>query len=98
MHKGGYVYLVTNTHHNVIYVGMTSQLLSRIYQHKTHFYKRSFSDRYNIEHLVYYESFNCIEDAIAREKQVKKWRKEKKIALISSMNPEWKDLYDEMNG
>ena len=97
MRKGGYVYLVTNAHHTTVYVGVTSQLLNRIYQHKTHFYKRSFSARYNIEYLVYYESFGTIQDAITREKQVKRWSREKKDALINSMNPEWKDLWDEMN-
>jgi putative endonuclease len=97
MQKGGYIYIVTNTHHTTLYVGVTSQLLNRIYQHKTHFYKRSFSARYNIEYLVYYEAFGRIDDAIAREKEIKKWRREKKITLIESVNPEWKDLYDEMN-
>jgi putative endonuclease len=96
MKKGGYVYLVTNAHHNVVYVGMTSELLNRIYQHRTHFYKKSFSARYNIEYLVYYEHLGNITDAIAREKEIKKWRREKKDALINSMNPEWRDLWDEM--
>ncbi len=98
MQKGGYVYIVTNAHRTVLYVGVTSQLLSRMYQHKTHFYKRSFTDRYNIEFLVYYEAFGRIEDAISREKEIKKWRREKKVALIERVNPEWRDLYEEMNG
>ena len=98
MKKGGYVYIVTNAHHTTVYVGMTSKLLSRIYQHKTHFYQHSFSAKYNIEYLVYYEVYGRIEDAIAREKQIKKYSRDKKNALINSMNPEWKDLYDEMNG
>ena len=96
MKKGGYIYLVTNAHRNVVYVGMTSEILKRIYQHKSHFYKKSFSARYNIEYLVYYESFGSTTDAIAREKEIKKWRREKKDALINSMNPEWRDLWDEM--
>lgn len=97
MNKGGYVYIVTNAHHTTLYVGVTSEMLSRVYKHKTHFYKRSFSDRYNIEYLVYCEAFARIEDAISREKEIKKWRREKKVALVESMNPEWMDLYEEMN-
>ncbi len=96
MQKGGYVYIVTNKHRNVVYTGVTSDILRRIYQHKTHFYKRSFSARYNVEYLVYYERHGRIEDAIEREKEIKKWRREKKDALINAMNPEWRDLWDEM--
>ena len=96
MAKGGYVYMVTNKHHNVLYIGVTSQLLNRIYKHKTHFYKKSFSDRYNIEYLVYYEGYGRIEDAIGREKELKKWSRAKKDALINTMNPEWRDLWEEM--
>ena len=88
--------MVTNKHHNVLYIGVTSQLLNRIYKHKTHFYKKSFSDRYNIEYLVYYEGYGRIEDAIGREKELKKWRRAKKDALINTMNPEWRDLWEEM--
>ena len=88
--------MVTNKHHNVLYIGVTSQLLNRIYKHKTHFYKKSFSDRYNIEYLVYYEGYGRIEDAIGREKELKKWNRAKKDALINTMNPEWRDLWEEM--
>jgi len=75
---------------------MTSDLLNRIYKHKEHFYKKSFSARYNIEYLVYYERLDNIIDVIAREKQIKKWSRSKKEVLINSMNPEWRDLWDEM--
>ena len=98
MQKPGYVYMVTNKHHTTLYIGVTSELLGRIYKHKTHFYKNSFSDRYNIEYLVYYEYHGAMEYAIAREKELKKWSRKKKDALINSINPEWKDLWDEMNG
>lgn len=97
MQKGGYVYIVTKKHHTVLYTGVTSELLSRIYKHKSHFYRHSFTDRYNVEYLVYFEAFGSIEDAIARETQIKKWRRDKKVALIESLNPSWNDLYDEMN-
>ena len=94
MHRGGCVYIITNAHHNVLYTGMSSELYQRIYKHKTHFYKNSFSHKYNAEKLVYYEGFDRIEDAIMREKQIKKWGRAKKLALINSANPEWKDLWE----
>ena len=88
--------MVTNKHRNVLYIGVTSKLLTRIYKHKTHFYKESFSDKYNIEFLVYYEGYGRIEDAIGREKELKNWSRARKDALINSMNPEWRDLWEEM--
>lgn len=93
MPKQGFVYIVTNKNKTVVYVGVTSQLVKRIIQHKDHFYKKSFTDRYQVEFLVYYERFDSIVTAIAREKEIKKWRREKKNALIASMNPEWNDLF-----
>jgi len=94
MEKGGAVYIITNTHHTVFYTGVTSDLMSRIYEHKTKAYPKSFSAKYNVHKLVYYEGFHSIEEAIAREKQIKKYRREKKFALINSMNSNWEDLYD----
>jgi len=88
------VYIMTNTHHTVFYTGVTSNLITRMYQHKTKFYPRSFTARYNIHKLVYFETFHSIVEAIDREKQIKKYRREKKIALIEGMNPQWNDLYD----
>jgi len=88
------VYIITNTHHTVFYTGVTSDLMSRIYEHKTKAYPKSFSARYNIHKLVYYEPFHSIEEAIEREKQIKKYRREKKLALINGMNPDWEDFYD----
>jgi putative endonuclease len=96
MKRGGAVYFVTNKSNSVLYVGVTSDLFARIQQHREHFFKRSFSDKYNTEKLVYYEFFGRIEEAIAREKEIKKWRREKKDALIGSMNPEWKDLWEDI--
>lgn len=96
MGKGGYVYLLTNKHRTTLYVGVTANLPHRIYEHKNHIYRNSFTDRYNVEFLIYYEVFNDISIAIAREKEIKKWRRAKKDSLINSFNPEWRDLYDEI--
>lgn len=96
--KGGYVYILTNKHHNVLYVGVTSSIVNRIHQHRNHFYKNSFTSKYNVEKLVYYELHNTIEFAIAREKEIKKWNRSKKDALINSFNPDWEDLWNQING
>ncbi len=96
MVRGGYVYIATNKNNTVLYTGVTSELKIRIYQHKTGYYKRSFSHRYNINKLVYYEGFHFIEEAIAREKQIKAGSRKKKIDLIVSINPKWEDLYNEI--
>ncbi len=82
MHKRGYTYIMTNAHRTTLYVGVTSDIIGRVYEHKDHTYKNSFSDRYNLEHLVYYEEYEGIEEAIAREKQIKRWNRDKKMALI----------------
>jgi putative endonuclease len=96
MKKGGYVYLVTNKHLTSLYVGVTSDLAQRIYDHRNHNYRNSFTDKYNVEFLVYYELFDSITLAIDREKEIKKWRREKKDALVNKFNPEWKDLYNDI--
>lgn len=96
MKQEGYIYMLTNTHKNVLYIGVTSDLKKHIYEHKNHIYKNSFTDRYNLEYLVYYEGFDNVEEAITREKTIKKWNRSKKDALIISANPNWKDLYDEV--
>lgn len=96
MVKGGAVYIMTNTHHTVFYTGVTSDLNTRVYEHKIKLYPKSFTTKYNIDRLVYFEGFHSIEEAIDREKQMKKYRREKKIALIESMNPEWLDLYENL--
>ncbi|MBX3256641.1 MAG: GIY-YIG nuclease family protein [Chitinophagaceae bacterium] len=96
MAKGGCIYILTNKHKNVLYIGVTSDLLTRIWQHKNHVYKNSFTDKYNAEYLVYYEVFESIEAAIEREKQLKKWNRTKKENLINTKNKAWRDLYDEI--
>jgi len=92
MKKNGYVYILTNNSITVLYTGVTSDLTERIQKYKSGFYKDSFTSRYNVTKLVYYELFESIEDAIAREKQIKAVSRKKKIELIEKRNPEWKDL------
>ena len=96
MERGGCIYIMTNKNKTTLYVGVTSNLLNRVNEHKTHKYKNSFTDKYNLEYLVYYEFASTIEEAIARETQVKKYRREKKDALINSLNPQWSDLWEEI--
>ena len=78
-----------------LYTGVTNNLLKRVYQHKNKLID-GFTKKYNITILIYYETHEDIRAAIAREKQIKGWLRKKKIALIASMNPEWKDLYSEL--
>ena len=90
--KPGYVYIITNKNNTTLYVGVTSNLIKRIQQHKEKYYKKSFSARYNLNKLVYYEAFQMIGDAIAREKQLKAGSRAKKIALIEKANNTWSDV------
>ena len=86
-----YVYILTNKNHTVLYTGVTSDLVRRVYEHKNHLVK-GFTSRYNIHKLVYYEYTTDVTAAIEREKQWKKWSRQKKIRLIERLNPEWLDL------
>ena len=83
---------MTNKNKTTLYIGVTSSLATRILEHKEHKYPKSFTARYNLEYCVYYEMFPRIEEAIGREKILKKWRREKKDNLINSLNPDWEDL------
>ena len=87
---------MTNLHRNVLYIGVTSDLKKRIWQHRNHIYKNSFTDRYNLVYLIYYEGFSNITDAIERETQIKNWNRKKKEAIINIKNPYKLDLYDEI--
>ena len=91
--KPGYIYIVTNYTNTTLYVGVTSDLFDRIKQHKNKSFPNSFSAKYNLNKLVYFEQFQMIGDAIGREKQIKSGSRNKKIQLIESLNPEWRDLY-----
>ena len=89
---------MTNRHHTTLYTGVTSNLPARIWEHRHKVHPNSFTARYNLEKLVYYEAFTSIEEAIDREKQIKSYVRKKKDALINAMNPEWRDLYEEVQG
>ena len=88
------VYILASRSHN-FYVGVTNSLDRRMHQHKQHLFEEGFTARYNIERLVWYQIFGDIREAIAREKQIKRWRREKKVLLIESLNPTWQDLSEE---
>lgn len=88
-----FVYILSNQTNVAIYTGVTNNLERRLYEHRTHADPRSFTARYHIEKLVFFETTNSIEAAIAREKQIKSWSRKKKNLLIESQNPEWTDLY-----
>jgi len=89
-----HVYILTNKHHSVLYTGFTGNGVFRINQHKIKA-TPGFTTMYNVNKLVYIEQFDDVYKAIAREKQIKRWSPKKKVALIESINPEWKDLYDD---
>jgi len=90
----GWFYIITNTHNTVLYCGATNDLHRRIQEHRAGLYPKSFSLRYNIVKLVYFEIFTLVADAFAREKQVKAGSRKKKIALIEGVNPAWNDLFE----
>ncbi len=92
-HYRGAVYILANKHNTTLNVGVTSSLYARCVKHRTKVYPKSFSARYNVSKLVYYELFDSIVDAIKREKQLKAGSRKQKIALIEKFNPEWKDLF-----
>ena len=90
-----YVYIVTNRNHAVLYIGVTSDLEGRIWEHRAQLME-SFTKRYQCKKLIYYEDYPDPRSAIDRERQLKGWRREKKIALINEMNPRWVDLFEEI--
>ena len=94
--KPGYVYILTNKNNTTLYVGVTANLKERILQHKEKHDKKSFTARYNLNKLVYYEAHQQIGDAIAREKQLKAGSRTKKLALINNVNLAWLDLYNDL--
>jgi putative endonuclease len=88
-----YVYLMASHKHGTLYIGVTSNILGRVYQHKTNAVP-GFTRRYHVHLLVWFECYDDPLTAIAREKEIKKWRREWKINLIEQINPEWIDLYE----
>ena len=89
--KAYYVYILTNKYNSVLYIGVTNNLERRMYEHKNKLID-GFSKKYNLNKLVYFETFSEINDALASEKILKGWLRARKIALIESMNPKWEDL------
>lgn len=90
-----YVYLMTNWNHRVIYVGFTNDLKRRVYEHQKKLVK-GFTEKYNVNKLVYFEETRDVIAAIAREKEIKKWRREKKNSLVLNINANWQDLSREL--
>ena len=86
-----YIYILTNPINSVVYIGITNNLKRRLYEHKSET-SDSFTKRYHLHKLVYYERFSHPQEAIAREKQLKGWKREKKNALVETQNPNWEDL------
>lgn len=95
MNKKGYVYILFSKKNGTLYIGVTSDLVKRVYEHKSKFVE-SFTKKYNVDKLGYYEVFDNIELAIKREKQLKKYYRKQKLELIEIFNPEWHDLYYEI--
>lgn len=91
--KNYFIYIITNNSNSVLYTGFTNNLKRRVFEHKEKV-NESFTKRYNVNKLVYYEIFNDPLDGISREKQIKAGSRKKKLDLINNFNPEWKDLYD----
>jgi len=93
--KQYYLYILASKKNGTLYIGVTNDLLKRVYEHKNNL-MGGFTEKYNVHNLVYYETFSNIYDAIAREKRMKKWERKWKIELIEKSNPQWRDLYFDM--
>ena len=91
MDKQSYIYIITNRYNSTLYIGVTSNLIKRIWEHKNKVVE-GFTKKYNVDRLVYYELTEDVESALNREKQLKRWHRQWKINLIKEMNPEFKDL------
>ena len=89
-----YVYILSNNTGTTIYIGVTNDLVRRVYEHRMKLDPNGFTARYDIHKLVYYEVTNDVEAAIAREKQLKGWNRKRKNKLVASRNPKWEDLYE----
>jgi len=94
MEKVGYVYILFSRRNGTLYTGVTSDLKRRVFEHKSRMHESSFTAKYGVDKLGYYEMHNSIKEAIEREKQIKAGSRAKKLALIEGMNPDWEDLFD----
>jgi putative endonuclease len=95
MSKTAYVYILTSQKNGTLYIGVTSDLCKRMYEHKNHIVD-GFTKKYNVNQLIFYEVYDDIVMAITREKQLKAWKRQWKIELIEKVNPEWMDRYEEL--
>ena len=95
MKKQFYVYILASKRNSTLYTGITSNLIKRVWQHKNNIIE-GFTQKYNVKMLVYYEVHENAESAITREKRIKKWQRAWKLQLIEKMNPQWKDLYEQI--
>ena len=95
MNRQSYIYILFNKKYGTLYVGVTSDLQKRIYEHKAKAVE-GFTKKYDVDKLGYYEVFDDITEAIKREKKLKKYYRRQKIALIEKMNPNWQDLYNSL--
>jgi len=96
MKKQFYVYILASRPNGTLYTGMSSNLVQRVWQHKSNTIE-GFTDKYNVKNFVYFEVHDSAENAITREKQIKKWRRKWKLRLIEDQNPHWVDLYDKIS-
>ena len=90
-----YVYILASKKNETLYIGVTNNLLKRVYEHRNNFVE-GFTQKYNVHNLVYYEVYSDIIDTITREKRMKKWKRKWKIELIEKSNPQWRDLYSDI--
>ncbi len=90
--KNYYIYILASSHNGTLYIGVTSDLKKRIYEHKNKLHPESFTAQHNVTRLVYYEHTESIESALQREKQLKNWTRKWKLDLIESVNPTWKEI------
>ena len=91
-----YVYMLANITGTVVYTGVTNDVVRRVYEHKHNLDPNSFTAKYSVHKLVYYENTSSRYEAISREKQIKSWNRKRKNELVESMNPKWEDLYDSL--
>ena len=96
MKSGGCVYIMTNKRNGTLYIGSTSDVIGRVFEHKTKVYPNCFTAKHNLDKLVYVEWYDSLENMVARERQLKRWNRNWKIRLIIQQNHTWKDLYDDI--
>ena len=93
-----YVYILADSLNRTIYTGVTNDLLRRVYEHKNNWDPNSFTAKYNVHKLVYFEETSDVRAAIEREKQIKSWNRKRKDKLVTEKNPSWQDLYNDLLG